>query len=79
MTNNMSAQHTAANTDGIPMPWRMRGHALERSWSGAQGASNARGRCECGWYYQGWTSLMSSVVMAHRAHMRRAKATGSAT
>jgi len=59
------------DTDGIPLPWKLKGHALERSWSGKHGASNARGQCECGWYYKGWTNNMGMVVLAHRSHLRR--------
>ena len=61
------------DTDGIPCPWKLKGHALERSWNGKQGASTARGRCECGWYYPGWTGTMSIVVLSHRDHLRRVK------
>jgi hypothetical protein len=67
------------DTDGIPLPWKLKGHALERSWSGKQGASNARGQCECGWYFKGWTNQMASVVMSHRSHLRREKLSAQST
>ena len=72
------------DTDGMKRPTQIKGHALQRSWTGSH-SGYANGRCECGeWYSKSWTNQMSIVVSSHREHLLRvklaaiAKATGSA-
>ncbi len=43
-------------------------HKLELSWSGA-GDDYARGRCECGWHFKGWTHRQRDVRLAHQRHL----------
>lgn len=70
------------DTDGMKRPTQIKGHALQRSWSGSN-SGYANGRCECGeWHSKSWTNSMAIVVSSHREHLLRvklaSKATGSA-
>lgn len=47
---------------------RIRGHRITHSRSGANDAY-ARGHCECGWKYPGWTHYRSAVTQSHQNHL----------
>jgi hypothetical protein len=58
-------------TKSLIAPWKIEGHKIALSWSGA-GDDYAHGRCECGgWHYRGWTHRQSSVRRSHQAHLRQ--------
>lgn len=49
--------------------YRVAGHKLKHSRSGAQDAY-ARGDCECGWTFTGWTHWKRDVVSSHNSHLK---------
>jgi hypothetical protein len=53
-------------------PLRIKGHKLEHSRSGVNDAY-ARGRCDCGWVFKGWTHYRSSVQFSYRQHLEVVK------
>lgn len=55
----------------------IKGHKLTRSTSGA-GSGYARGECECGEFYKGWTERVGDVVRWHQSHLYAIKAAKAA-
>jgi hypothetical protein len=48
---------------------RLKGHKLTTSWGGCED-TYARGTCECGWVFKGWSERMGEVRKAHQSHLQ---------
>ena len=47
---------------------KLKGHKLTLRWSGVSD-DYARGSCECGWTFKGWTHRQRDVRFSHGSHL----------